>query len=973
MAEDRFPINTTYVQDYVVVSASRDGVILRPKDSGTLPTYWKEFISGYVSEDVVPTVHLTQLPVEVLRVDAYVDYTVEYPRVEVRLGDVVVDMSDRISCNHPNPTTPGLYALDFMLAVGSGNTSTRIWRSWVSIDEPPLLRHIVTPWNRSDRVIADLNRLVMEPQFQEALYQSGVPLYNFQQANAPAAVSSSLVQSFKSVRAFVKDGDLFVTGARLPVGATIMVDGIQRTIGMDILAAPYVQDSSYGTGEVVSYGGKDYYAVMDMPLVVDGEVVHGTGNVIPGTAYELDGSMVYSWVAGTLYSVSSLGLPDGEVHIDSLWSLVDVNGYLFKMDLLRAMPIKHYWGYYDRKYYYDYAPGDVVAVVSDNVISLYQRNETPIDEEGLEESYRPGHYMNPHWVEVYSSVNGTELREPVVIPYTNATNAVVSKTCPVREEAFRIYAHLVGMPDELVDALGTKYSVLLWALLYRTRETFPGFRAALRAIGLDAKDLHRETPSVVYTGYTLEGIPSEITNVYDEIDKVKEIARAVKADKIWYGDGNPDLSDNDLRNTSEGAIDIPWIRYSRDGEQPDTVWRFVQSETDPVGTWRPYYSFRHIGSDRDIALNDYSVNNRYYRATANMLDRLASECVVDLGDGQQWIDHNYIGAISTALTSLLSYEIPIYVYFRLKLNLAAIGHMAMVGVSSTVVRHEAWGGSIGLKLYPGKYFDFITLTVKEVYPVVMYSYTNGNNFEEYTGYRQLDGWRYFPFNKAVYLKIGYEPLPDGTELTPERFWVSQYTIGCLGSAMSPGTDDVKYLLDEDENFEGFREATAMSVSETLYLCKGMAAVTLEISSEGSLRADAECLTWQYKFGGENPNLWNPDVSNPPPTDGDIPPFADWTELLSVELFTMWSGTPSEFRNAVARVTSPKGAVPYKWETDGEYDVLYIGGDATKNIYFWDRLGHVIAVLQLGYMDSMVLKGKDADYLYRVWLYSSTRY
>ena len=951
-------INTSYkddVPEYVVVSASRDGVVLRPTNPEVLSTYWKEFISGYVHEDVIPTIQLTQLPIEVLKVDAYVDYSIEYPRVIVHLGDIVVDMSDRISCNHPNPETPGLYALDFMLSVGNGNTSTRIWRSWVSIDEPPLLRHVITPWNRSDRVVADLNRLVMEPQFQEALYQSGVPLYNFQQANAPAAVSSSLVQSFKASRAFVKDGNLFVTGAHLPVGAVIMVDGIKCTIGTDILAAPYSQASRYGTGEVVSYGGRDYYAVMDMPIVEDGEDVPGTGNVIPGTSYVRDGVDVYSWVGGTLYSVPQLGLPDGEVHIDSLWSIVDVNGYLFKMDLLRAMPLKHYWGHYDRKYFYDYAPGDIVSVISDNVISLYQRNDTPVDGSGIEESYRPGHYMNPHWVEVYSSLNGSALRDPIIIPYTNATNAVISKTCPVREEAFRIYAHLVGMPDELVNALGTKYSVLLWAILYRTRETFPGFRAALRAIGLDAQDLHRESPSVVYTVYNPEGVSSEITTVYDEIDKVKEIAKSVKADKIWYGAGNPDLSDDDLRNTSEDTIDIPWIRYSREGEQPDTVWRFVQSNTYPNGSWVPFYSFRHIGSDRDVSQYDYSVNNRYYRATANMLDRLASECVVDLGDNQQWIDHNYIGAISNALTALLDYEIPIYIYFRLKLNLAAIGHVVMTGASSSAVMHEAWGGSIALKLYPGKYFDFRALQVIEVYPVVSFSYTNGNGYRVSTDYRDCGGWRYYPFNQAVYIKIAYEPLPDGCELTPEGYWVSQYTIGCLGNDASPGTDDFRPIEGSD-SYNGFLDAVHAPVDVPLYLCKGMSAVTLKISSLGNLYGYAECLRWQYVFG--DPDQW---VLN------DTQPFADWVAMETMHLFTMWTGSLSEFRNAVARVTSPKGAVPFKWETDGSKEVLYIGGDATKYIYLWDRSGHVIAMLQLDYVDNMVRKGSDADYLYRIWI------
>ena len=74
-------VDTSYKQSYIVVSASADGVVLRPVDDDTLLTYWREFLSGYVTEplpeDVLPVITLTQLPAEVLKVDAYVDYVVE--------------------------------------------------------------------------------------------------------------------------------------------------------------------------------------------------------------------------------------------------------------------------------------------------------------------------------------------------------------------------------------------------------------------------------------------------------------------------------------------------------------------------------------------------------------------------------------------------------------------------------------------------------------------------------------------------------------------------------------------------------------------------------------------------------------------------------------------------------------------------------------------------------------------------------
>ena len=261
-------INTSYQQYYIVVSASAEGVILRPVDDEALSTYWKEFLDGYIDgpvpTDVKPTIHLTQLPAEVLKVDAYVDYTIEYPRVEVYYGDHVIDISDRVAVNHPNPETPGLYALDFTVSA-SGEKMTPIWRSWVSIEEPPLLRHIITPWNKENRVIADMNRQVIEPQYMEALYEAGVPVYNFQQANLSAAVNQFAVMKYRDARAIVVDNRLFITGPRLPAGTEVTVNGLTRTLGVNLLCPLFSKQDTYEAGSLVSYCGSDYYALEDIP------------------------------------------------------------------------------------------------------------------------------------------------------------------------------------------------------------------------------------------------------------------------------------------------------------------------------------------------------------------------------------------------------------------------------------------------------------------------------------------------------------------------------------------------------------------------------------------------------------------------------------------------------------------------------------------------------------------------------------
>lgn len=960
-------INTSYQQYYIVVSASAEGVILRPVDDKALSTYWQEFLGGYIDgpvpTDVKPTIHLTQLPVEVLKVDAYVDYIIEYPRVEVYYGDHIIDVSDRLAVNHPNPETPGLYSLDFMLSV-SGEKMTPIWRSWVSIEEPPLLRHIITPWNRENRAVADLNRQVIEPQFLEALYEAGVPIYNFQQANLSAAVSQFAVMKYRDARAIVVDNRLFITGPRLPAGTEVVVNGLTRTLGVNLLCPLFSKQDTYEEGSLVSYCGSDYYALENIPTREIPDPNDETKTIIASvlpTAFgeDDDGSKHVYWLQGVYYSVESMGLPDGEYDLTSLWAVLDVGGYMFKMDLLRAFPVHHYWGYYDRKYFYDYAAGDLVSVIKDNVLTIYQRNDTTIEEKGLEETYRPGHYRNPHWTEVYSESNDTLLSDPIIKPYTNAANAVVSKTCPVREEAFRLYAKLVDIPYPLVDALGSKYSVILWALLYRTRETFPGIRAAMNAIGMDIKDLRRAYPSVVYSQYD-EGYESEIKDIYTEIDKVKEIAKSVKADRIWY-EGNT-IPSRGVPNEEYEQFGPPWIRYSVAGEEPDVVWRF----NNKTEQWEPFYKFTHIGSDRNVAEYDMSVNNRYYRADASLLDRLAAECTIDLGDGIQWIDDDSFASLSVALGSLLSYEIPIYIYFRLKIRLATVGHARMIGVSKPVALQDAWGGSVGLKLFPGKYFDFVNLVVNEFYPSVLYRYSQDDEWTEYVEYDQRDGYRYFSFDHAVYLRLKFKQgtasfvfkVATGIDYESEELrykwcWTSRYTIGCIGNPESPGTDDYKARAG-DHGFDGFMDATQMNPTDPdrygsdVYLCKGMAAITLRLATS-TLKVSAEALMWQYVLTDDG-SEWVMDETTP---------FADWETLDGVKLWGCWVSDVASFKDMVVRVSSPEVKnLTFEWEGD----TIKIGGGVPRFLYFWDAIGFIRGMIVVPFVDRMVLDGDSSDYL-----------
>lgn len=943
MPEYNHFINTSYIGEYVVVSSNDHEVVLRPVDSDTNPiaTYWKEFLGLYDDDPIIvdptrATIHLTQLPPSVLCVDAYVEYAVEFPRVTVHIGDKVIDVSDKVACNHPNPETPGLYALDFTL----GEKGAPLWRSWVSIDEPPVLRHIITPWNRDNKVIADINRLVVEPRFMEALYEAGVPLYNFQQSNAISAVPQSAVMKYRDARAFVKNGNLFITGPQLPVGSTATLSSGTSTLTsilkLKVITAPFQTQDVYGLGDIVRYGGSDYYAVADVPVVdvIDSNGVLSSGSMIPGVPLkDSDNSVQSVWLAGTYYILEKpLSIPDGEYDLSELWATIDVGGYMFQMNLLKAFPVRHYWGYYNAKYFYDYAPGDLVSYVTDNIISFYQRNETTIDNKDTEEAYRPGNYRNPHWTEVYSSVNGSILRDPVIKPYTNATNAVVARTYPIRNEAFRIYARLVGMPSEIVDGLGPKYSVLLWALLYRTRETFPGFKAAMNAVGFQVSNLYRVHPSVEYSVYDSGDHKVAISNVYTEIDKVKEIARSVKADRIWYnGNTNPPQDDN--------PESPHWIRYActDGGETDDTVYMFRN------GAWHPFYSFKHLGLDTDFTKYNYEVNNRYYRAEINLMDRLKSECLVNLDDDIEWIDDDKFSAISVVVSKLISYEVPIYVYLLMSLHLATVGKARLRGVSGGVVTHEEWGGQIGLKVYPGNVFDLASISVRSFYPIVYYRYDTADSWKEYAGYQQLDGYSYYSFDKPVYVKFEYVTV---SLFKPKGYWVSQFTIGCLGDSDSTGTEDY-------DGTDGFKPATLMDVDDPLYLCKGVAGVTVTMESS-SFDVSAQCLCWRYILGitdESDPNYWS---------FGDGTHFAEWMGV-PCEFIGCTDGDLTALKSVVTRCTTDGKNLTFAW--DG--DTLCIGGDAPKLVYLWDNDGNVRGVLQFGYDANMRPATGQGGYLLKV--------
>ncbi len=149
-----------------------------------------------------------------------------------------------------------------------------------------------------------------------------------------------------------------------------------------------------------------------------------------------------------------------------------------------------------------------------------------------------------------------------------------------------------------------------------------------------------------------------------------------------------------------------------------------------------------------------------------------------------------------------------------------------------------------MKLFPGKYFDFVSMQVKECYPTVFYSYEQlagdspDSDWTECIDFENKGTYRYFAFDQAVYLRIKYTgddaaiiyKVARGVDyddrsgmLVYKWCWTSRYTIGCLGNPESPGTDDYK-TLPGDHGYEGFMDATQMNPTDNdrygsdIYLC-----------------------------------------------------------------------------------------------------------------------------------------------------------
>ena len=875
--------NTSYLQEYIVVSQAGGTVVLRPVAEALLDTYWKEFISAEARGQAPVSLSLTAVPPAVRSVDVNGPIALDYPSV-VLLGDgKAVDLSKMVTANLPSDETPGLYRIEYRLPLPGVGTSV-IWASYLSIEEPPVLRRTITPWNRGSYTLQSLTRLALEPQFQEALYEEGAPLYNFMTANMPPALRPSGARECFQCFGVKAGGHLFVSGHRLPLASSVEIGDL--SLGLDRAMLPgnwSVQEHS--AHSVVYYAGRAYCSTAPV----------GEGDV-PGASPK--------WVAGGYYSLAGdtegwEKLPDGPIQLSAVWAPVDLRGYTFRVNVREAPRLGTYWGLYHREYFPDYKAGDIVSYISNGTLYLYRRNDTDIRDLGTEEAYRPGHYQNPHWDEVYADWQSSELRAlgRWIQPISNAGNAVIAKTGTLSEDVCSIYARLLGIPETIIDAVGSKGSVALYMLLQRTRNTFEGFQAAFRAMGFDVSDLHR-----VYDTVPASDAAGEPYNVYGAAEALRALVPSIQQGHLWRP---KDPSEPFVPDYTAG--DAPWVRYYPDPRLSQGRGEYqIQKYVD--GRWVTVYQVDGFGDEG----GDIKGNNRYYRATLSVLDRMAKQALVDMGDGKQWIGLNSFSPISSWLLDVERYEVPVYIYLSIQVYLASVDDAWAGGIGQKWFQMAAYGGTAALVVHPLSYFDLASGAVQQSRASVQCR-AEGGPWADREPDTAKDGSDVYYFHTATDVRF---VLEEGAKL--RGYWTSRHTNGLLG----------------DLTAEPAVDASELGAQEVLTVANGVVAVT-PMADMGALRGSLRYLKYNYILSADGAP-WQLDGTTP---------FGGYVEGPEVSVLATWPKPLDAFFQQIAAVKGGRGE-ELTWAVDADLGELLVFDSAPGEIYIYGAYRRLVAVIHI---------------------------
>ncbi len=923
-------INTSYAQEYVVVSKTANMAVLRVVDDSLYHTYWKEFISAKIEKESPPMyLRIEQVPPETVLVDQYATFIAELPLVTLEVGDERINVTDRIATNTPNTEVPGLYRIDYRINI-SHEFSSPIWASYVSIQQRPILRRAAANWVRDSYIVQTLNRLIMEPQFMEALHAAGEPLYGFMEANQHPSLRAGDLIKYKGIEAWgavgainSKSNGIFITGEKLPQGSVVIYQRrmlqLREPVWPDPLGAFHHMNpethartpNAYDRGNVVRKGDASYVCI------------NNADDDIPLSNQDY-------WRQGYLYKFAVLNgdaefkLPTGRLKVgkggvEHIWAAVDNQGYSFWVDIVNVSSIGAYRGYYDRKNYADYGPDDIVSYIADDSVRLFKRKRTDIQDPGTLQ-YPPNHHLNPAWEEIYCHFpdeHSPLFSDYFVVPHTNAANAIMSKTWSVSEEMCQAYGNMMGIPPEITKECGAKWSALLFALLSRTRNTFEGLRLCFRAVGLDVANLHLSDPSIAY--HCKPGADDEklVEDVYEQhanlrklIAKIDTLRPEQEAEEV---EGSlryvtEKIAEDDPAHVNSNEVNVAIQQYSN-------------------GEWVTRYRFERIEPAQHF-------NNRYYEGDLDVLARLAEDAVKDLGDDHTWIKESaWAGNPSKLADVCLAYEIPIYIYLRLKLWIYGENKIELQGSSYTGLSDgQRCGAKNVIQLFPTRIFsraahDFVDIP---------------------TGvFREVDGeWEEVPYTRLdehgakIYEFIGLQyPLRihalDMDGVTFIRYWQSTHTFGLLGLPEGASTiNDVPF-----NNPDHFHNVTDPDITDEtdLMLLNGLVGVTAFYRMKGLHAKDAKALRWMYVLGDtEEEETW---------ALSDTEAFTGLADIDASDVYP-FEGTVDQLKAALDKITdsAQTGGNEISFAWDG--DVLVLQDAIPAVIYMRDSLGMVIGAVGL---------------------------
>lgn len=928
-------LNTSYAaSQYTVVSKTKDHIVLRVLNESLYNTYWKEFLSAKASVEPTPPdpkakpmyLRLEQVPPEITLVDQYANFIPELPLVAVEMDGERINMTDRITANTPNTEVPGLFRIDYRINL-SHEFSSPIWAVYVSIQQRPILRKAAAEWVRDSYVIQTLNRLVMEPQFLEALHSAGEPLYGFMEANQHPSVRASNLYKYEGLEAWGVSGvfndranGIFITGLKLPQGSVVIYQRrmlqLREPVWPDPIGSFHHVDprthertpNVYSAGSVVRDGDSCYICINNASTSISMGNADYWGK---GYLYKfnvLNGDDTFELPCGRLQA--------GKGGVEHIWITVDNQGYSFWVDVVHQTSIGPYRGYYDRKHYADYGTGDMVTYISEDTIKLFKRKATDI--QGPDTLiYPPGHHLNPAWNEIYAKFD--EALSPLfgdyfVVPHTNATNAVVAKTWSISAEMCEAYGNMMGIPPQIIKECGAKWSALLFALLSRTRNTFEGLRVCFQAVGLDVENLRLSDPSITYYCKAGEGNEEKVTDIYKQHANLRNLLANIDT-----------LAPEGKEKADEGVL--RYVTENTKGADEKDINVAIQQYSKDNG-WVTRYRFERIEPAQHF-------NNRYYKADLNVLARLAENAVADLGDGRPWVKESaWAGRPSALVETCLTYEIPIYIFLRLKMYLYAENRIEMEGFTySGLFDGQGCSAKNVIELFPSKYYscaihDYVTIDTA-VFTIT----PHGREEIPYARVNEARGSKIYEFTGCQYpLRI---MAVDAANVTFIRYWQSTHTFGLLGLPSSASTvNDVPFY--NDAHFHNVTDPEVNDESD-LMLANGYVGVTALYRPKELHVKGAEALRWMYILNNtEEEETW---------ALNDTEAFTDYADIGASDICP-FEGTIDDLKASIDHITDGSQTGPNRLRFTWEGAKLVLEDCMPAAIYLHDANGIIIGAYGL---------------------------